>query len=117
MKGFKVVNGDISITDNQIEMVEGTELEVQTMQSVLQTNKGEDPFDENEGSEFRQILGKKVTADMVETQIRSGINQVNPDYIIEDFDCRVDKESRRSEVEFTARKLDGSTVTITNSYI
>lgn len=117
MKGFKLINGDVSITDNKIDMVEDAELEVQTMQSVLQTNKGEDPFDENEGIDFRQILGKKVTPDMVETQIRSGLNQVNPDYIIEDFECKVDKESRRSETEFTARKLDGSTITITNSYI
>lgn len=117
MKGFKLINGDVSITDNQIDMVEDADLEVQTMQTVLQTNKGEDPFDENEGIDFHQVLGKKVTVDMVETQIRNGLNQVNPDYIIEDFDRIVDKESRRAEVEFTARKLDGSAVTITNSYI
>lgn len=54
---------------------------------------------------------------MVETQIKNGINQVDPNYIIEDFNYSVDKKSRRSKTEFTARKLDGSTVTITNSYI
>lgn len=117
MKGFKLIDGDVSITDNQIDMIEDTELEVQTIQSVLQTNKGEDPFDQNEGIDFRQILGKKITNDMVETQIKNGINQVDPNYIIEDFNYSVDKKSRRSKTEFTARKLDGSTVTITNSYI
>ena len=117
MKGFKLVNGDVSITDNQIDLVADAQLEVQTIQSVLQTNKGEDPFDANEGIDFHQILGKNITQDMAKTQIRNGINQVSPDYIIEDFSYIVDKESRQSRTEFTARKLDGTAVTMTNSYI
>lgn len=116
MKGFKIVNGDISITDNQIDMVEGTELEVQTIKSVLQTNKGEDIFDSSEGINFRQVLGKGITSDMVKTQVKSGINQVNPDYIIEDFDYSIDKANRKSTTTFTARKTDGSAITINNSY-
>lgn len=116
MKGFKVVNGDVSVTDNQIDMVEDTELEVQTIKTVLQTSKGEDVFDSNEGIDFRQILGKGITADMVETQVKSGINQVNPNYTIEDFDYKVDKANRKSITAFTARKLDGSAIAISNSY-
>ncbi|MDO5397070.1 MAG: hypothetical protein Q4G33_03990 [bacterium] len=116
MKGFKLVNGDVSITNNKIDMVEDVELEVQTMKSVLQTNKGEDIFDKNEGINFRQILGRGVTADMVETQMKSGINQVNPDYIIEDFEYSVDKINRKSTAEFTVRKSDGSASKISNNY-
>lgn len=116
MKGFKIVNGDISITDNQIDMVEDVELEAQTMKTVLQTNKGEDVFDENEGINVRQILGKGITADMVQTQVKNGINQVNPDYTVEDFNYNVDKINRKSTTIFTARKLDGSAITINNSY-
>ena len=116
MKGFKIVNGDISITDNQIDMVENAELEAQTMTTVLQTNQGEDIFDSSEGISFRQILGKGTTADMVQTQVKSGINQVNPDYIIEDFDYKVDKVNRKSTTTFTARKSDGSAIAISNNY-
>ena len=83
MKGFKIVGGDVSISDGDINLVEATELEIQTMKTVLQTNKGEDVFDDTEGINLRQILGKGVTEDMVKTQIRSGVNQVNSDYTIE----------------------------------
>lgn len=116
MKGFKLVNGDVSITDNQIDMVESTELEAQTIQSVLSTNKGEDVFDGSEGINFHQILGKKITEDMARTQIQSGINQVNTDYVIEDFDYTVDKTDRKSTTVFTARKSDGTVVKIKNNY-
>lgn len=116
MKGFKLKDGDISITDGKIDMIEDTELEVQTMECVLQTNKGEDPFDVDEGVNFRQILGKGVTEDMVKTQVKSGINQVNSDYIIEDFDYSVDKTSRKSTIRFTARKSDGTAISVSNNY-
>lgn len=116
MKGFKLVDGDVSITDNQIDMVENTELEVQTIQSVLQTNKGEDIFDSDEGINFRHIIGKGISADMVKTQIQNGINQVNPDYAIEDFSYTVDKSSRKLKVAFTARKSDGSVLSSENIF-
>lgn len=116
MKGFKVdAKGDVVITDGQIDMVSGTELERQTMQTVLMTNKGEDIFDSDEGIDFRQILGKGVTEDMTKTQIRSGINQVNDafntDYGMEDFEYSV--EGRKSTSTFTARKSSGEAVEVT----
>lgn len=116
MKGFKVVDGDVSITDGYIDTVEGTELEIQTIKTVLETNKGEDPFDADEGINFGQVLGKGVTEDMVKTQITSGINQVNSDYTIDTFDYSVDKETRTSTTKFTARKSDGTAISISNDY-
>lgn len=116
MKGFKIVDGDVSITDGIIDMVEDTELEIQTMKTVLKTNKGEDVFDETEGIDLRQILSKGVTADMLKTQIKNGINQVNADYTIEDFNYDLDKATRTAETDFTARKIDGSAISISNSY-
>ena len=116
MKGFKIVDGDVSITDGNIDMVEDTELEIQTMKTVLKTNKGEDVFDKTEGINLRQILSKGVTADMLKTQIKNGINQVNADYTIEDFNYNLDKNTRTAITDFTARKADGSTVSISSSY-
>lgn len=116
MKGFKIIDGDVSITDGNIDMVEDTELEIQTMKTVLTTNKGEDVFDETEGINLRQILGKGVTADMVKTQVKSGINQVNADYTIEDFNFEVDNVTRSATTKFTARKTNGSAISISNSY-
>lgn len=116
MKGFKIVDGDVSITDGNIDIVEDTELEIQTMKTVLQTNKGEDAFDDTEGINLRQILGKGVTEDMVKTQIKSGINQVNADYTIDDFNYSLDRTTRTATTKFTARKSNGAAISISNSY-
>jgi hypothetical protein len=114
MKSFKLTeNGDISITDGVIDMAEGTELEKQTIKTVLGTNKGEWAFDENEGIDFKQILGKGVTADMVRSQVQSGIYQVNPNRIIEDFDYSV--EGRKSSIGFIARETEGDAITVNKS--
>ncbi len=111
MKGFKLdENGDISITDGQIEMVSDIELEKQTIKTVLCTNKGESPFNENEGIDFNQIRGKGITEDMVKTQIQSGLRQVNKERIIEDFEYSV--EDRHQTVNFKARKSDGSAISV-----
>ena len=57
-KGFALKDGDLSITNNEIDMVDGNELTVQTITQVLSTNKGEWLFDEDEGIDFDVVLGK-----------------------------------------------------------
>lgn len=59
MKGFMLTNGDLSITNNEIDMIEGGALKAQTIQQVLSTNKGEWFYNENEGINFENILGKQ----------------------------------------------------------
>ncbi len=59
MKGFKLLDNDLSIENNEIEIIEGSELTRQTIQSVLSTNKGEWLFDKNEGIDFNNIFGKR----------------------------------------------------------
>ena len=61
MIGFKLNDGDVAITNGEIELVEGDALTVQTIQQVLSTNKGEWLFDAEEGINFDNILGKKRT--------------------------------------------------------
>lgn len=115
MKGFKLdENGDISITDGQIDMVSDIALEKQTIKTVLRTNKGESPFNADEGIDYNQILGKGVTSDMVKTQIQSGLRQVNSERVIDNFDYTV--TDRRSTVKFTARKADGSAVALDTAW-
>lgn len=59
MIGLKIRDGDLVITNNEIELVEGNELTKQTIQSVLSTNKGEWKFDTEEGISFYNILGER----------------------------------------------------------
>lgn len=57
MTGFKMADGDLVITNNEIECVAGNELTTQTIQGVLSTNQGEWLFDPEEGINFRNIFG------------------------------------------------------------
>ncbi len=111
MRGFKLdENGDISITDGQIDMVSDLELEKQTIKTVLQTNKGESPFNEDEGIDFNQIQGKGITDDMIKTQIQSGIRQVNSERTIDEFSHTF--KDRHSTVNFTAKDADGHSISV-----
>lgn len=58
MKGFSLTNGDLTITNNEIDMIEGNNLTAQTIRCVLSTNKGEWFFDAGEGIDFDNIFGK-----------------------------------------------------------
>ena len=59
MKGFMLANGDLSISNGEIDMVEGAELTAQTIGSVLSTNKGEWIFNVEEGVNFDVIFGRQ----------------------------------------------------------
>ena len=62
MKGFALSdNNDLVIQNGELQLVEGTDLLRQTVQTVLNTNKGEWFLDEDEGINFRNILGKKTS--------------------------------------------------------
>ena len=59
MKGFMLKDGDLSITNDEIDMIEGSELTAQTINFVLSTNKGEWFFNAEEGVNFDTLLGKQ----------------------------------------------------------
>ena len=52
-------SGDVVIQSGDIQMVNGVELTMQTIKSVLGTQKGEWFFNANEGINLNEILGKK----------------------------------------------------------
>ena len=77
MTGFQLKNGDVLIEKNEIQMISGAELLCQTVKSVLNTNKGEWYFDEDEGIEFSNILGKKAP---IKTNDSTGIYEDYSEY-------------------------------------
>lgn len=59
MTGFALdENNDILIKDNQIQMINGSELTKQTIQTVIGTNKGEWCLNEDEGITFDKYSWK-----------------------------------------------------------
>lgn len=95
MAGFKLNDGDIVITNNEIELIEGNELTAQTIQQVLSTNKGEWIFDTKEGVNFDNILGKKrlKTETAKDALYRQEIANI--------------RDSENGLVEKLAKRLDG----------
>lgn len=77
MKTFKLDQyGDVVIKDNQIELVEGLDLVVQTLKQVLGTNLGEWFGDEDEGIDFYAILTKNPNYDLVHDTIETAVQKV-----------------------------------------
>lgn len=62
MQGFKLNNGDVVIENGEIQMTAGGDLLRQTVETVLNTNKGEWWLNPDEGITFSNILGKHTTA-------------------------------------------------------
>lgn len=58
MQGFKLNNGDVVIENGEIQMTSGADLLRQTVETVLNTNKGEWWLNTDEGITFSNILGK-----------------------------------------------------------
>lgn len=83
MKGIKLINGDISITNNEIDIVEDRELTAQTISSVLSTNKGEWLFDKEEGINFDNVLGKqevRPTSSAISSFYQKELSNVKEEY-------------------------------------
>ena len=77
MKSFKLDQyGDVVITNNKIELVEGIELVVQTLRQVINTNLGEWFGDESEGTDHRLILTKNPNYELVQDTINTAVQQV-----------------------------------------
>lgn len=113
MFGLKTKDGDLVITNHEIEQTEDKELKAQTIQSVLSTNKGEWLFDEDEGIEFDKILGQKtIDENVIRSEIEQGIEQVDESMTIEEFECEYDKETRTQKVRFTAKNSNNESAEV-----
>ncbi len=117
MTGFALdENNDILIKNNQIQMINGSELTKQTIQTVIGTNKGEWCLNEDEGITFGNILGKSIPDDeVIKTEIEQGLLQVD-DFNIVEFSVDFNSHTRKLNIAFQAENIDGTIVNIENSY-
>lgn len=81
----------------------------QTIQQVLNTNKGEWYFNIDEGINFDNLLGKNIEEEIVKSEVADGISQVDSTLVIKEFETNIDTESRRLAVNFTATSEDDNT--------
>lgn len=108
MKGIKLdSNGDILIENNKIAMTSGNDLKIQTLKSVLNTNKGEWALNHDEGITFANVIGKNRTADEIKHELQQGAIQVDENYSV--ADCELEHISDRSyKAKATIEDLDNT---------
>lgn len=117
MKCFKIdENGDVIFNknDKKIEIVEGTELIKQRIQTVLGTNKKEWDFNKNEGINFKNIITKNPDIDLIKNEIQEGLRQVDETFILTDFSFY--QKNRKAVINFLAVNSKNETVSSTISY-
>ena len=112
-----MIDGDIVIENNEIQMVSGAELTRQTVETVLNTNKGEWFFDSDEGITFSNILGKNQKikseySDIVKSEILDGLSQVDSSFSISEFSADYNSTIRKLTAKFTAYNENGETVEV-----
>ena len=105
-------NGDILISRNEIQMVNGNELLRQTVESVLQTNKREWFLNWEEGINFYNILGKRRSDEIIKNEIAKGLLQVDSSFVIEEFNISVN--GREMQIAFTAKNSNGDVISVSN---
>lgn len=114
MDGFQInENGDIVIEDNDIVMVSDNDLIEQTVRQVLRTNLGEWWLNEDEGIDFYVILTKNPNFDEIRDTINLGLQQVDETFIITDFECSLDNETRHLTISFTAENENEDEIQVT----
>ena len=112
MKTFKLDHsGDVVITNNQIELVEGVELIAQTLRQVIGTNLGEWFGDEEEGVDFQVILTKNPNYDLIRDTINTAVNKVadSLNVAIETDNFTFEAYERNLDISFTLTVEEEST--------
>lgn len=104
-------SGDIEIQDNKIVMTTSeNNLIKQKIQKVLSTNKNEWFSNLDEGINFKNILKKGVTEEDVKSEIIDGLTQIDPSFVITEFNMKIDNSNRTLYVTFSATDEDGYTI-------
>lgn len=117
MEGFMLKDGDLSITNDEIDMVNGNELTAQTIQSVISTNKGEWIFDTDEGVNFDTMLGKRTpNDDVIKSEIEDAVAQVDDSLTVDNFATDFDSNDRRLTAHFTAKTANDEDMNIKVDY-
>lgn len=89
-------HGDVLIERNEIQMVHGSELKLQTLKTTLATQKGEWFLNWQQGVDYNSILGKKRYASKNDGIAKQYIEEI-----------RANDENNNLLNDKLARRLDG----------
>lgn len=107
---------DIDIKNNQIQTIDDLDLLAQKIKQVLSTNKKEWKFDEIEGINFSNILGKNISDEVIRDEILNGIKQIDENLSLDNFICNKNKRDRTLAVSFSVLDKNSNSVNIEVNY-
>lgn len=120
MTGFALdKNGDIIISNGDIQMAHGAELTRSKIQTILGTKIGEWFFNRTEGTAHGEILNHRwgtpvgVGEEDVKSVILDALLQVDKTFLIKSCQCEFNKSERKLSVSFKATAKSGETVDMT----
>ncbi|MFX3616215.1 MAG: DUF2634 domain-containing protein [Sporolactobacillus sp.] len=112
MRGFKLVNGDLSFKNNELEMIEGLDEIAQSLFIIVQTRLGEFYLDETVGTDQSALLAKQFDEDAAHDAIVEAL--MEDDRVEEVADIEFTQTGRTLSVSFTVQTTTGDPVTVDN---
>lgn len=110
IKDLKIVNGDLVLSNGDLQLVRDNALLAQKCTLILSTNLNEWFLNRNEGINFSAILRKNPNYDEIIDTIRNGLRQVDDTFNINDYS--IETNGRKMTINFTASTESGETVSL-----
>ena len=104
---------DVYMPFKSVSLVSDNELLRQTIECVLQTNKGEWQYDIEEGIDFRKILIKKPNIEIIKHEIRQAIYKIDESLEMSDFNYNIN--NRYAEISVILKTSDGEEIVISTN--
>lgn len=110
MRDLKIKDGDLVVSENDLNLVEGSKLLEQKVQLLLGTMQGEWFLDEEEGVDQNLLFAKNPDEDMLQDAIYQVLRQLDDSFEIDDF--TINRDERTLKIDFTAHTENGDKVVI-----
>ncbi|WP_425447725.1 hypothetical protein [Dethiothermospora halolimnae] len=112
MKTFKIKDNDLSFDgSNNIEIVEGKDEEVQSVERVLTTNTGEWFLNELHGLAYKWLQRKQYNGYRIRTEVAKAILQEDRVKEIKELIVDIDRPRRKLKIDFEVLMKSGNTLT------
>lgn len=102
MKTFKIVNDDLVIVSGNLQMVEGKDEIVQSVERTITTRLGEFFLDTSHGFDYETVQKKRYSEDEIKDAVREAVLQEDRITTVDTVDVVVDRTSRIVTIRFTA---------------
>ncbi|QBL97925.1 hypothetical protein EauM23_00032 [Exiguobacterium phage vB_EauM-23] len=110
MKDLKFKNGDLILSGNDFQMVEGIDDVGQSVESTLGTNLGEFELEPELGIVYLNMVGKGIAEEDIQAEIFAGLSQEERIESVSEIEVDRDNTNRNTTVRFSAVTDTGETI-------